>query len=179
MSLRLPYIGNVSNKYVKVVKDAVAECYGSLKLRVILTSRGILPAARKDVLPIDMTSNVVYRFACHCNKWYIGSTSRRLRTRINEHVPKCVRDLIVSVNSDPEAELNLTLAQERAKAKSSVAEHLLDNKECLQRYNDKKFDIIGRARSGYHLCVLESTYIMSCEPSLCKMKEFDYKLSLF
>ena len=59
VSLRLPYIGNVSNKYVKVVKDAVAECYARLKLRVILTSRGILPAARKDVLPIDMTSNVV------------------------------------------------------------------------------------------------------------------------
>ena len=179
VSLRLPYIGNVSNKYVKVVREALAECYSGIKLRVILTSRAILPAARKDVLPIAMTSNVVYRFVCHCNKWYIGSTSRRLQTRIKEHVPKCVRTLIPSTDSDSGADVNLNLTQERAKAKSSVAEHLLDNKECLRHYNDNMFEIIARARSSYHLCVLESTYIMSWEPSLCKMKEFDYKLSLF
>ena len=87
--------------------------------------------------------------------------------------------LIPSIDSDSAAEVNLNLTQERAKAKSSVAEHLLDNQECLRHYNDSMFEIIARARSSYHLCVLESTYIMSWEPSLCKMKEFDYKLSLF
>ena len=73
--------------------------------------QGILPTTRKDILPIQMRSNIVYKFACHCDKWYIGKTSQRLTSRIKEHVPKCVRTAAENSNIGPAANPKLALAQ--------------------------------------------------------------------
>ena len=179
VTLRLPYIGKISTNYVKVTQDAVSSCYVDVKVRVVLTSQRILPPARKDVLPIHMNSNVIYKFVCHCGKWYIGSTSRRLKTRISEHVPKCVKTALSNPDNGPIANPKLILARQRAIKKSSIAEHLMCNEECLKHYQDDRFTILARGRNDYHLIVLESMYIMSLEPGLCKMQQFDYKLKLF
>ena len=179
VTLRLPYIGKISTNYVKATQDAVSSCYPNVNVRVVLASRRILPSARKDVLPIHMNSNVIYKFVCHCDKWYIGSTSRRLKTRLREHVPKCVLTTMSNPGEAPNSNPKLSLACQRAIKKSSVAEHLMSNKECLEHYDDDRFTIIARGRNDYHLIVLESMFIMSLEPSLCKMQQFDYKLKLF
>ena len=157
----------------------MSSCYDNTRLRTVLTSRGILPTSRKDVLPIQMKSNIVYKFTCHCNKWYIGRTSQRLTSRIKEHVPKCVRSAVDNPVNGTQTITALTLAQARAKEKSSIAEHLLNNLDCLTNYTEDKFTMVATARSEYHLAVLESTYIMSHDPSLCKQKKFVYKLRLF
>ena len=39
-------------------------------------------------------------------------------------------------------------------------------------YADGKFGIIGQARSSFHLSVLESVYIKTQNPALCRQKEF-------
>ena len=179
VTLRLPYIGKVSTKYIKATQDAVSSCYPDVKVRAVLASRRILPPSRKDVLPIHMNSNIIYKFVCHCDKWYIGSTSRRLKTRLSEHVPKCVKTALSNPNEGPNANPKLQLARQRAAKKSSVAEHLMNNTECLKHYQDDRFTILARGRNDYHLIVLESMYIMSLEPALCKMQQFDYKLKLF
>ena len=176
--LRLPYIGNISSKYVKSITEAITSCYTDVKLRAVLTSKGILPAARKDVLPIPMMSNVVYKFACHCDQWYIGKTTQRLHSRITEHVPRCIRTMLTNPN-DQNTNEKLALARARAKDSSAIAEHLGNNEECLKNYSDDRFSILANGRNAYHLSVLESTYIMSYEPQLCKQKNFVYKLGLF
>ena len=168
----------ISSKYVKSITEAITSCYTDVKLRAVLTSKGILPAARKDVLPIPMMSNVVYKFACHCDQWYIGKTTQRLHSRITEHVPRCIRTMLTNPN-DQNTNEKLALARARAKDSSAIAEHLGNNEECLKNYSDDRFSILANGRNAYHLSVLESTYIMSYEPQLCKQKNFVYKLGLF
>ena len=46
-------------------------------------------------------------------------------------------------------------------------------------YTDDKFLIIGQARSSFHLGVLESVYIKTQNPELCRQKEFVFSLGLF
>ena len=41
----------------------------------------------KDPMPVELRSNVVYKFTCaSCNSCYVGETSRHLSTRIREYV---------------------------------------------------------------------------------------------
>ena len=37
---------------------------------------------------------IIYRFNCFCDRRYIGQTSRHLKTRVKEHVPRCVKSFI-------------------------------------------------------------------------------------
>ena len=61
----------------------------------------------------------------------------------------------------------------------AIGQHLLENPECAKMYNDDKFRIIGQARSSFHLGVLESVYIKTQNPVLCRQKEFVFPLGLF
>ena len=54
----------------------------------------------------------------------------------------------------------------------------LDNDYPENVYNDDMFRIIGRARSSFHLAVLESIYIQTKKPPLCRQKEFVFSLGL-
>ena len=65
------------------------------------------------------------------------------------------------------------------KCDSAIGHHLLENPECAKMYNDDKFRIIGQARSSFHLGVLESVYIKTQNPVLCRQKEFVFSLGLF
>ena len=53
---------------------------------------------------------------------------------------------------------------------SAIGQHLLDNPDCEKLYNDDMFQMIGRARSSFHLdlAVLESIYILTKKPPLCR-----------
>ena len=48
-----------------------------------------------------------------------------------------------------------------------------------QTYTDDNFRIIGQARSLFHLGVLESVYIQTQHPVLCRQNEFVCALKLF
>ncbi len=47
-----------------------------------------------------------------------------------------------------------------------------------QNYSENHFKIIGKARSLFHLGVLESVYIKTKRPVLCRQKEFVFSLGL-
>ena len=49
----------------------------------------------------------------------------------------------------------------------------------LVKYTDDNFRIIGQARSSFHLSVLESVYIKTQNPVLCKQKDFMFSLGIF
>ena len=89
--LRIPWIGKPSTNLEKEVKTAVESCYGSVSIRLVFTSKRMLPEAHKDVLPVIQKSFVIYEYKCHCDSPYVGRTSQRLRDRIKQHVPQWLR----------------------------------------------------------------------------------------
>ena len=62
---------------------------------------------------------------------------------------------------------------------SAIGQHLITNPECAKTYTDDNFRILGQARSSFHLSVLESVYIKTQSPVLCRQKEFVFSLGLF
>ena len=62
---------------------------------------------------------------------------------------------------------------------SAIGQHLIANPECAKTYTDNNFQIIGQARMSFHLSVLESVYIQTKNPALCRQKEFVFSLGLF
>ena len=62
---------------------------------------------------------------------------------------------------------------------SAIGQHLTASPEYAKTYTDDNFWIIGLARLFFHLSVLESVYIKSRNPVLCREKEFFFSLELF
>ena len=92
--LHIPWIGNVSIKFEKQITSAVKRSFFSVEPRVIFTTRQLLPATKKNVLPSHHHSNVIYQFVCHCDSRYVGRTSQRLEERIKQHVPRSIAILL-------------------------------------------------------------------------------------
>ena len=88
----------ISMKFEKQITSAVKRCFFSVKPRVIFTTRQLLPATKKDVLPSHYHSNVIYQFVCHCNSRYVGCTSQSLEERIKQHVPRSIANPPASHN---------------------------------------------------------------------------------
>ena len=84
--LRAPWIGSVSQQLEHQAKSAVQNCYGAVSPRLIFSSRCMLPAAKKDVVPANLRSMVIYEYVCHCDSRYVGRTTQRLLERIKQHV---------------------------------------------------------------------------------------------
>ena len=61
---------------------------------------------------------------------------------------------------------------------SAIGNHLLHNQKCASHYKDNQFFILSKARSDFHLSVLESIFITLRKPNLCRQKEFVYKHKL-
>ena len=106
-------------------------------------------------------SCVIYRFNCFCEKSYIGQTSRHLKTRLKEHVPKCVEIFI-------EGKVNIkSLALINATKRSSIAEHLVNNLDCGKNNKDTRFKIVQQCPNVYDLFKLEAIFIYLNKPELC------------
>ena len=88
--LRAPWIGSASQQLEHQVKSAVQNCYGAVSPRLIFSSQCMLPAAKKDVLPANQRSMVIYEYMCHCDSLYVGCTTQRLQERFKQHVPKAI-----------------------------------------------------------------------------------------
>ena len=68
-------------------KDILNLLPANTKTRIVFQTSKILDFfSNKSPTPIDIQSNLVYKFTCHrCNASYIGETSRHLRTRVHDH----------------------------------------------------------------------------------------------
>ena len=86
--LRLPWLGSVSTRFEKQVKSAVKQCFSAVEPRVVYSTKELLPATKKNVLPTLQKSNMIYQFSCHCDSRYVGRTSQGLQDRIEQHAPK-------------------------------------------------------------------------------------------
>ena len=145
--------------------------------RVVFTTRRLLPATNKDVLPAFQQSNVIYEFSCHCDSRYVGRTSQRLQDRIKQHVPKSIR---TGQRSQDRTTFNRSckLTNYDLSCDSAIGRHLLENQSCAFHYSDDRFSVLSKGRSAFHLSALEATFIKTSRPILCRQKDFVYSLKI-
>ena len=151
-----------STNLVKEVKTAVESCYDSVSTRLVFTSKRMLPAACKDVLPTIQKSSVIYEYKCHCDSRYVVRTSQRLQDRIKQHLPQWLIQQLTRPHrwckrNDTKPECD-----------SAIGQHLLDNDQGAFNYDNKRFSILAAARSSFHLNLLEAVYIQ--DPALGVMQ---------
>ena len=175
--LKLPWIGNVSSKFENQINKGITSCFYAVKPRVVYSTRAMLPSAKKDSVPTTQKSCVVYEFSCRCEARYVGRTTQRLADRIKQHVPTSIRKKSNTVREQPPRLCKNN--NSKINCESAIGQHLLTNPECAKTYTDDNFRIIGQGRSSFHLSVLESVYIKTQNPVLCKQKDFIFSLGIF
>ena len=166
----------MSQKFEKLSKSAVNQCYGAVDPRVIFSTKKILPAVHKDVLPTTQQSMIVYQYVCRCDCRYVGRTTQRLQDRINQHIPKSIRTGHQQQKFQPQRNCKKTSTE--INCDSAIGQHLLQNKTCANNFNTNQFSILAKARTQFHLSTLEATFIRILKPEWCRQKEFVYSLQL-
>ena len=78
--LKLPWIGETFVIFEKKIKSSILNCFPTVQPRVIFTTRRILPAIHKDVLPASQLSMVIYQYVCRCECRYMGRLLNVFRT---------------------------------------------------------------------------------------------------
>ena len=109
--LKLLWIGETSVTFEKKIKSSILNCFSTVQPQVIFTTRRILPAIHKDVLPASQLSMVVYQYVCCCECRYVGRTSQRLQDRICQHVPKTIHNKTNQERIQPTRKSKITLPQ--------------------------------------------------------------------
>ena len=167
--IRLPFIGPVSSRFESQLKDGVSKTFGSVSLRVVFHSNKLFQRVPKDGTPTNEKNNVIYNFRCHCESEYVGRTSKRFHLRRDEHVPNNIRKWMTD--------------QDRSRPSASyftaIGQHLLSHPECAKNYSDDRFKILARGRNQFHLQTLESLFIQTKKPVLCKQKKYVYQTKIF
>ena len=157
--LRLPYIVSRGERFAKSITTAVGKCSFLAAVRVIFLTRAAFVSMRKDILPPHHINSVIYRYTSSCGSDYISRTSNRLDLRIKMHLP--VRILNLELKRDQLANTS----------GSSIAEHVINSRECVADFNVDRFSILSRSHSIFHLQVLETLYVRPLQPSLCKQRD--------
>ena len=130
-----------------------------LLVDVVFQTRTAFVSMRKDVLPFQHINSVIYKYTCSCGSDYVGRTSNRLDLRIRQHLPARILNL------------RLKRGQLANTSGSSIAEHMINSRECVADFNVERFSILSRSHSPFHLKVLETFYVQSLQPSLCKQRD--------
>ena len=178
--LRLQWLGSISTKFEKQVKAAVSNCFFAVEPRIIFETKELVPATKKDVLLAHQQSNVIYEYSCHCDGRYVGRTSQRLLDRINQHIPKSIRNAnSILKRSLPSRACKSSTPNPTQTCDSAIGLHLLLNASCAKHYHQDRFRLLARGRSSFHLSVLESIFIKTSSPDLCRQKEFVYSLKIY
>ena len=139
------------------ITKTITFCFYAVKPRVVYNTKVMLPSAKNDNVPTTQKSCVVYEFPCRCEAQYIGDTAQRLEGRTKQHVHMRIRTKSPIIREQPPhmcRNSNFKMTSD-----SSIGHLLIKNPECLKTYSDDNFQIIGQARSSFHLSVLESVYI--------------------
>ena len=174
--LPLPWIGNVSSKFENQIIKAITFCYYAVKPRVVYSTRVILLSPKKDCIPTTQNICIVYEFSCRCEARYVGHTTQRLADRIEKHVPTSIRKKSNTVREQSPRICKKN--NSKINCESAIGQHLIANPACPKTCKDDNFWIIWQARSSFHSSVLESVYIKTQNPVLCRQKEFVFSFGL-
>ena len=176
--LKLLWTGNVSSRFDNQINKAITFCFYGVKPRAVYNTRVMLPSAKKDTVLTTQRSCVVYGFSYRCEAQYVGRTTQRLADRIKQQVPTIIRTKTTITREQPPRMCKSF--NSKMKSDSAIGQHLITYTECTKKlFIDDNFWIIGQARSSCHLVGLESVYIMTQIPVLCKQKEFIFSIGPF
>ena len=131
---KLPYIGHFSKSAKTKISEICQKYCHELKITTCfsLFKTGSLFAVN-DVIPSDQRSFVVYCFSCPgCKASYVGETTRKLMTRIDEHLHNG--------------------------KESVIFEHLNQNSKCRDLASVGSFKIIDSANSEFQLKIKEAIH---------------------
>ena len=123
----------------------------------------------KDPISIEDNSCWIYIFECCCKNSCIGQQYRNLRTRIKEHLPKCVKNYIKTGS-----EITNT-ATKNAMKRSFVEENLINSPNCEINYDKINW---GFLESVLNCIKLDEKFFHLYTPKLNKHTVFDYRISL-
>ena len=123
----------------KSITTAVGRCYFSAAVLVIFQTRTAFVSMRKDVLPPHHINSVIYKYKCNSGSDYVGRTSNRLDLRIRQHLPARILNL------------RLIRGQLANTSGSSIAEHMINSRECVADFNVEPYSILSRSHSLFHL----------------------------
>ena len=133
---------------IRKVKAAVSNCFFAVESRIIFKTKELVPATKKDVLPAHRQINVIYEYSCHCDSRNVGRTSQRLLDRINQHIPKSIRNAnSILKRSLPSRACNSSTPNPTQTCDSAIGLHLLLNASCAKHYHQDRFRILARGRS--------------------------------
>ena len=110
-------------------------------------------------------SNFIYKYACRCERTYVGETCQRFSERIKQHIP----DKLYKKPPDKRV----------ATSDSAITKHLQAQPECIPQERNSSFSVITPARNSAHRFTLEALYIRSLRPELCRQKKHIKVLRLF
>ena len=190
--IRLPWLGApslaIKNRLQHATKKAIPWCRAVCSF----PSKTAFNTSKKDVLPAESISNVIYLFKCDCSHTYVGRTSQRLEERINQHVPRVLVESACPIAKSsqpikrkrgrPRKDDSATCALQPAKADTAITRHLKESPTCLSEVGKKvpsHFSVLAKGRSLLQLQYLEALFITSYRPSLCVQKEHVVTLALF
>ena len=136
----------------------------------------MLPVALKDVLSTTQESFVIHEHKCHCDSQYVRRTSQRLQNCIMQHVPKWLRQQLTRPRRSQPHRL-CKRNDTKMEWDSAIGQYFFENGQCALNYDNKRFSILATASSFFHLNLLETAYIKTQRPVLCRQKEFVYTLN--
>jgi len=170
MIISLPFMGKYSNEVKKRISGFASKFLIDTKITIIWNSPRKLRSlfTFKDKLPMRLSSKILYRYTCNgCNSIYLGKTKRHFLVRAYEH-------LGLSLRTGKKFTYNPKNINN-----SSILDHLNQAEKCNGNHNNlDNFEIIGRARNDFFLCIKESLLIRKFKPSL-NLKDKSIPLRLF
>ena len=148
--ISLPYYGQESEKLYNSLITSLSIYYP--QVRFILSLKNSFSIGSlfrfKDLVPPELRFGIIYKFSCDsCQASYVGSTRRRCKERIDQHL---------GVSSRTGGRLSTVLH-------SVPRKHAEDHNHPFRRDN---FKIINQTNSNQNLLISESLHIHYLKPSL-------------
>ena len=148
--ISLPYYGQDSEKLYNGLVTTLSECYPQVRFILSLKNRFTVGSLfrLKDLVPPELRFDIIYKFTCDsCQASYVGSTRRRGRERIDQHL---------AISSRTDRRLSTILH-------SVPRKHAEDQNHPFRRDN---FKIINQINTNQNLLIYESLHIHYLRPSL-------------
>ena len=108
----------------------------------------------------------------------MGRTSLQLQDRINQHIPKSIRNKENPTKVLPKRNCKITTPLNQLDCDSAIGLHLIQNPDSASHYHTVQFFILSKARTIFHLGTLEAIFTKTLKPILCRQKEFVYSLQI-
>ena len=131
-----------TQRYEEQIKRCVSNMYLAVHPRVIFTSRHLIPAVKKDVLPASKFSNIIYELKCRCDARYVGRTTQTLTDRIKQHVPLSIRKNTIGPWIQPVRACRKVPASIPTSCASAIGQHFIENANSAEHYNVDAFKIL-------------------------------------